>query len=264
MIDLQGKDPDDAFSTVPYEKGATLLLYLERLVGQNKWDPFIPYYFKRFRNSSLDTNQFKTALLEFFAENITASGKLRRVDWDAWFHAPGYPPKPEFDTSLADICYELARKWQTFTRKDNSASTGAGSASPVYFQPLQSDIAGWTACQCVVFLEAVQNFTQSLTATAVQTMGITYNFVTSRNVEVVSRYYGVALRAEDQTVLGPVADLLGCVGRMKFVRPLYKALSKVDRKFAVSTYETNKAFYHPICRTVVEKDLFGIEEKNAG
>ena len=31
--DLSGIDPDDAFSSVPYEKGHTFLWYLEQLVG---------------------------------------------------------------------------------------------------------------------------------------------------------------------------------------------------------------------------------------
>ena len=31
--DLSGIDPDDAFSTVPYEKGFNLLMYLEQLLG---------------------------------------------------------------------------------------------------------------------------------------------------------------------------------------------------------------------------------------
>ena len=31
--DLRGVDPDDAFSTVPYEKGFALLFYLENLLG---------------------------------------------------------------------------------------------------------------------------------------------------------------------------------------------------------------------------------------
>ena len=30
---LEGIDPDDAFSTVPYEKGSSLLMYLEQLLG---------------------------------------------------------------------------------------------------------------------------------------------------------------------------------------------------------------------------------------
>lgn len=31
--ELVGVDPDDAFSTVPYEKGSALLMYLEQLLG---------------------------------------------------------------------------------------------------------------------------------------------------------------------------------------------------------------------------------------
>ena len=33
MVDLTGVDPDDAFSVVPYEKGAAFLWYLEDTVG---------------------------------------------------------------------------------------------------------------------------------------------------------------------------------------------------------------------------------------
>lgn len=43
IVDLKGKDPDDAFSSVPYEKGFIFLYYLEKLVGREKWDKFIPH-----------------------------------------------------------------------------------------------------------------------------------------------------------------------------------------------------------------------------
>lgn len=43
IVDLKGKDPDDAFSSVPYEKGFNFLFHLENLVGKNKWDKFIPH-----------------------------------------------------------------------------------------------------------------------------------------------------------------------------------------------------------------------------
>ena len=33
VVDLDGVDPDDAFSVVPYEKGCTFLWYLEDTVG---------------------------------------------------------------------------------------------------------------------------------------------------------------------------------------------------------------------------------------
>ena len=37
----------------------------------------------------------------------------------------------------------------------------------------------------------------------------------------------------------------------------YRRLNEVDRELAVRTFEKNKDFYHPICRAMVEKDLFG-------
>lgn len=43
VINLNGKDPDDAFSSVPYEKGFIFLYHLEKLLGRDEWDRFIPY-----------------------------------------------------------------------------------------------------------------------------------------------------------------------------------------------------------------------------
>jgi len=43
IVDLKGKDPDDAFSSIPYEKGFTFLYYLEKLIGREKWDKFVPH-----------------------------------------------------------------------------------------------------------------------------------------------------------------------------------------------------------------------------
>jgi leukotriene-A4 hydrolase len=50
-------------------------------------------------------------------------------------------------------------------------------------------------------------------------MGKTYGFESSQNIEVVSRYFRIGLAARDETVYAPTAQLLGKVGRMKFVRP---------------------------------------------
>ena len=86
-------------------------------------------------------------------------------------------------------------------------------------------------------------------------MGKAYSLTNTRNVELSSRYFGIGLMARDESVYHPTAELLGKVGRMKFVRPLYRELVKVDRKLAVETFEKNRDFYHPICRGMVEKDL---------
>jgi leukotriene-A4 hydrolase len=86
-------------------------------------------------------------------------------------------------------------------------------------------------------------------------LGKAYGLTETKNVELKSAYYQIAMKAQDTTCYAGVAELLGEVGRMKFVRTLFRTLNKVDRDLAVKTFEKNRAFYHPICRGMVEKDL---------
>lgn len=243
--DLKGKDPDDAFSSIPYEKGFTFLYYLEKLVGKDKWDPFIPHYFTKFAQKSLDSYEFKATLLDFFAKDEKATHKLNSVDWDTWFYKPGYPPKPDFDTSMVDVCYDLANKWEALNKGTSD------------FTPSASDISSFSANQSVVFLEKIQTWDQPLSPTLVEKMGEIYSYASSKNVEVVSRYMIVGLKARCESVYIPTTELLGRVGRMKFVRPLYRNLRECDEKLAQQTFEKYKEFYHPICKDMASKDVYG-------
>jgi leukotriene-A4 hydrolase len=71
------------------------------------------------------------------------------------------------------------------------------------------------------------------------------------------------MKAKDTSAYAGVAELLGDVGRMKFVRTLFRTLNKVDHDLAIKTFEKNRDFYHPICRQLVEKDLGLGEAKSA-
>ncbi|KAK0720797.1 peptidase family M1-domain-containing protein [Lasiosphaeris hirsuta] len=239
-ISHKGIDPDDAFSTVPYEKGFHFVFYLDRLVGRENFDKFIPFYFTRWTNKSLDSFEFRDTFLEFFGtpEYASLKDKISEIDWEGRFFTPGLPPKPEFDTSLADVCYELAEKWKGTD-----------------FTPGASDISSWTGNQVLVFLDAVQDFKEPLTVEQSQSLGAAYGLVESKNAELKTAYFQIALRAKDTSAYQGVANLLGEVGRMKFVRPLFRSLNKVDRELALKTFEKNRDFYHPICRQMVEKDL---------
>ncbi|OOF92299.1 hypothetical protein ASPCADRAFT_152824 [Aspergillus carbonarius ITEM 5010] len=243
ITDLKGKDPDDAFSSIPYEKGFNFLFHLETLVGKQKFDQFIPHYFTVFKGKSLDSYEFKSTLLDFFRSDAETSELLHALDWDTWFYAPGLPPKPQFDTSLVDVVYELSHKWKFL--------------SETSFKPQRSDIEGLSANQIVVFLEQILLLERPLTSGLSKLMGEVYGLAKSENIEVANLYFQVGLKAGDESVVGPTAELLGRIGRMKFVRPLFRSLQKVNRQVAVETFEKYKDFYHPICRGMVEKDLFG-------
>ena len=45
---LEGVDPDDSFSSVPYEKGFAFLFYLENLVSSAKFDVFAHAYIDKY------------------------------------------------------------------------------------------------------------------------------------------------------------------------------------------------------------------------
>jgi leukotriene-A4 hydrolase len=109
----------------------------------------------------------------------------------------------------------------------------------------------------IVFLEAVQLFDTPLTPTQSRLLGHTYSLISTKNAEVSACYLSIGLAAKDEEVYPLTANFLGRVGRMKFVRPLYSQLATCDRKLAEETFEKNKGFYHPICRSMVEKDLRG-------
>lgn len=253
------QDPDDAFSTVPYEKGFNLLFYLENLLGgKAEFDPFIPYYFGKFKKQSLDTYQFRDTLYEFFSHKKEV---LDTVDWDTWLYAPGMPPvTPKFDTSLADVCYELSEKWTSAVLK-----APEGSASK-YFKDLfsTSDINDWTSTQFVLLLDTLASaaptadfkWSNPVARNAIAALGELYKFNVSSNPEVISRWYTLATKADlGSETYSALAEWLGTVGRMKFVRPGFRHLAKVDKPLALETFKKHEFFYHPICRSMVAKDL---------
>ena len=243
---LKGKDPDDAFSSIPYEKGFTFLYYIEQLISQPVFDTFIPHYFTVWKGKSLDSYDFKSTLISFFSRDESTTSKLNTIDWDTWFYSSGYPPyTPQFNTKLVDPALKLAAQWKKFTDGGN-------------FGPVFDDVKGWSANQLVVFLEQILQFEKPLPVPHANYMGYLYALKSTKNVEVSSRYYQVAMAAGDDSVKGFVKELLGTVGRMKFVRPLYKGLVKMGAvEEAVETFEKNKDFYHPICRQMIVKIIFG-------
>lgn len=197
---------------MPYEKGFHFVWYLERLVGREAFDKFITFYFTKWSRKSLDKDDFKNTYLEFFGKPEYASLKdnIASIDWEEKFHSTGLPPKPEFDTSLVDVCYELAEKWKG---KD--------------FTPQASDVSSWTGNQKLVFLNAVQDFKEPLTPAQSQALGKTYGLVDSQNVELKAAYYLISLKARDESTFQGVAELLGGVGRMKFGKSIRSTLIEV-------------------------------------
>ncbi len=63
---LDGRDPDEALTEVPYVKGAWFLTYLENAYGRATFDAFLRGYFDHFAFQSIDTDTF----LDYYNKNL--------------------------------------------------------------------------------------------------------------------------------------------------------------------------------------------------
>lgn len=86
-------NPDDAFSTVPYEKGFQLVTYLESLVGKDLFQTWLQSYLIDFSYKSLNVDEFKEHFQSFVKTNTKNSTEiLSKIDWYQWLMVPGLPP----------------------------------------------------------------------------------------------------------------------------------------------------------------------------
>ncbi|KAG7361242.1 aminopeptidase N [Nitzschia inconspicua] len=243
VLKIGDADPDDSYSTVAYEKGFTLLLYLERLVGTPEFENFFKAYIQRFATKTLTSEDFR----DFFMDYFKGNEKVQEVDWDTWLYGQGMPPiLPQLDQSMAKGSADLASIWLAVDRE---------SKAP----PAKNEMASWSSLQIVCFLDFVQVETadKPLQVSTLQAMNALYHFAESRNSEILFRYCKLAIASEDASILPVAIRFITTQGRMKFVRPLYKSLyrSAFGKDLAVKTFLNNQDFYHPIAAKMIAADL---------
>ncbi|KAJ3565633.1 hypothetical protein NP233_g7504 [Leucocoprinus birnbaumii] len=254
----KGEDPDDAYSSVPYEKGANFLLHIERTLGG--LDVFLPYardYVSTFSGKSIRTEDWKEHLYGYFKSQPDKIKALDSIDWNAWLFGEGtsLPVALEFDTSLATDAYALAQRW------DEARTTS--DTSKLDFK--QNDLENFNGNQIVVFLERLQTY-PALPSDLIFHIASLYKLSTTPNAEIRLRFYGLALKDPASEAAKAFAvegakwvigeDGTGLIkGRMKFCRPVFREVFQVDQDLARESFLKAKMSFHPIARKLIEKDL---------
>ncbi|KAL1934960.1 hypothetical protein VTP01DRAFT_4100 [Rhizomucor pusillus] len=243
-----GVDPDDYFSSIPYEKGYNLLYHIEKTVGGPEiFEPFMKAYVEKFASQSITTEMWKDFLYEYMEKHHGQAmvDKLNTIDFDTWINGKGMPPvDPQFDTTLADVCYELAKRW------DEARHTNDFDG----FSP--KDVEQMSATQKIVFLERLTD-TEPLPHHLLAKMDELYKMTPIRNADVRFRWQQLCVMASYEPIYPHVVEFITEQGRMKFVRPLYRLLHKAKNgaELAKETYLKHRKFYHPIAAQLIEKDI---------
>ncbi|XP_017088966.2 leukotriene A-4 hydrolase isoform X1 [Drosophila bipectinata] len=246
VVDLSNCGPDDAFSSVPYIKGSTFLRYLEDLFGgPSVFEPFLRDYLKKYAYKSIETNDFKSALYDYF-KDTDKKDKLEAVDWDLWLSSEGMPPIiPKFDESLANVTKELALLW-------SSKSVAELNDSPDIKKTISIH-------QLIDFLGKLIESKDivDLTEKKIELLESTYNLKASKNAEVRFRLNRLIIRARLIKRLDEIIAFANSNFRMKFCRPIYRDLAgwPEAKPAAVRNFESVKDQMMAVCSHTIEKDL---------
>jgi leukotriene-A4 hydrolase len=222
---LQGIDPDESFSEIPYEKGFLLLRTLEQVTGRPEFTRFLRSYIAKFRFQSITTEQFVV-----FAESQLDSA-LDRVGIDRWLHEPGIPEVAEGPRSAR---LDLILK-------------NAGQILP------EAVGRSFSATEWQLYLESIR-----IPAPVVflEEMDRVFQLSQSHNFEIIVSWLTLGIKSGYLPAIERTLSLLGEVGRMKYLKSLYGALlnyGQVD--IARSAFATYSAGYHPIAQAVVKSLL---------
>jgi len=232
--DQKGVDPDDVYSQVPYEKGCLLVTLMERTVGREKFDAFLRDYMDNFQFRSLDTDEF----LAFLEEKLP--GLAERIGAREWIFEPGIPAnEPTFESTRLTELKALAAGWKDGQRPDVDQTREWPLAEwLVYLGGLPDDI-GEDGC---AWLDS------------------TFDLSSSGNSEILCKWLVMAIDNGYDPVYDKTRDFLGSIGRMKYLKPLYKALSgnPKSKELAVRIFDEHKGMYHPIARGGLE-NILGIK-----
>jgi leukotriene-A4 hydrolase len=219
--DLRGQHPDEAYSSVPYEKGYLFLRRLEELAGRPAWDRFLRTYLARFRFQSIETDQFLSCLEELLPGLASRAGASR------WIDSSGLPPDaPEAVSARLTGLQRLAR-----------AGSLPGLLAPT---------------ELLVYLQALP---QPAGARLLAALDAQFGLSVRTSLELRHTFVLAQLRAGLPEAVEGLRRVVRETGRMKYLKPLYLELSKRDLPAAQRIYAEYRAGYHPIAREVIESML---------
>ena len=226
-IDLRGRNPDDVFSNIPYEKGALFLREIENKIGRENFDAFLMQYFKHFAFESITTDQFLSYLDETLLKQYP--DKLDKARINQWVFQPGIPqgaPKPESDAF--DKIDATRNAWLTQKIAANAIDT-----------------SDWTVHEWLYFLN---NMPDELSPQQLAELDSAFSLTTTKNNEIAHSWLMMAVRNNYKPAYDRLYDYLVHIGRNKLVKPLYRELSKTPegKAFAKKAFEQAKPGYHPL------------------
>lgn len=235
-LSLGEDSPDGGASGIVYDKGATFLRTIERIVGRERFDAWLRSWF--------DRNAFSPATSAMFLADIRAN--LVRGDsaldaalmLDQWVYAPGLP---------ANV-----------TRPDPGAFAAVDAAVAAFTASGVVDRAAWDGWTTAERLRFINTIPRELSIARLTRLNVDLGLAGVGNNEILFAWLNLALDNRYASAV-PFAELfLARVGRRKFVVPLFRTLvgeGEWGRVMATRIYARTRGGYHAVTRDSVDAVL---------
>jgi len=230
---FDGRDPDDSFTQIPYEKGALFLRHLEQAFGRARFDKFLRGYFDHFGFGSITTSEFEAYLKTNLLDKDPAAAAT--VPVQEWIYKPGVPasaPKPQSDA---------------FAKVEAAAKPWLDGAAPA----ASIDAKAWSTQEWQHFLK---NLPQNLGTAKMAELDAAFGFTKAGNSEIAFEWLRLSIRNEYTPAYERLEQYMVQIGRRKLIRPLYEDLVKTEagKKRALEIYTKARPGYHPLAVGTVD------------
>ncbi|CAH8535093.1 unnamed protein product [Schistosoma guineensis] len=244
IVDLEGIDPDEAYSRIPYEKGSLLLYYLETLYGKESMLNWLKAYVKQFSGKSLNSNTW----LEFLTSQLGSDVLNPKHQLDAWMHSPGLPPWiPKFD---ADELLSECDSMQKLLTSSDLCSNVTEIQSLTQLWNKMSHVQRELTLRHVVDSEPINVNNLCKIDELLQ-------LSKQKNAEIRVQWCLICIVSRHLPALGHIFEFLNSQGRMKYTRTIYRALNEWPeaKKRTINNFCEQRPFMHQTTAMLVERDL---------
>lgn len=227
VLDLTNRDPDDAFTYIPYYKGVAVWRHLESLLTRSVFDQALKKYINTFAWQSISHLDW----LDFWRQELSPEAWVK-LDAEAWLHQPATPRLVDASISFPESI--LLTEAAILTPRLLQEPTKVAS---------EGLVKSWHPHQWLAFVHAIPSNTPS---NILADLDSVFKLSSSPNLEIRFAWCHKALSLGDTTAWAGAADLVSRVGRIKMVKPLYQVMQSQDPAATKKLYASNQAGYHPV------------------
>lgn len=234
-VNLDGRNPDDGLTGIPYDKGYYLLRLIEETVGREEWDAFLNEYFSTFSFEIMTTDAF----LFYIDEKLLSKNKewKEKINIEKWVHGEGLPENcPKIVSNQFDLVSTQLETWRNGTTAENL------------------EVKEWMTPQWLFFINELND---TLSSKEMTELDDAFGFTKSGNSEIKAAWLEKVIPNNYEAAHKETEAFLIKVGRRKFLTPIYKAILKSDGGLerAKAIYKKARPNYHAVSSETMDKLL---------